>query len=44
MDGHHEPAGQPAACAAFEMSATYLQENGEWADIVLHDMHINYEL
>ena len=44
MDGHQEPTGQPAACAAFEMSATYLQENGEWADIVLHDMHVNYEI
>ena len=30
---------QPAACVAFEMSATYLQENGDWADIVLHDVH-----
>ena len=43
VDGHHEPPEQPAACTAFEMTATYLQEeDGECADIVLYIMQFSY--
>ena len=37
MDSNHKPLEQPAACTAFEICAMYLQDNGECADIVLHE-------